>query len=109
MLPRSRRVSKEYFKTYEGSGKSVSDVYFSLRISPILGISQSKVSVIVSKKVAKSAVLRNTIRRRIYSLFETINLKTGTVCFVYPKKEAIGVKSTELLVSLKTLVSRVTS
>ncbi len=107
MLPRSRRVSREYFKTHGGSGKSVSDAYFSLRISHILRQSPSKVSVIVSKKVAKSAVLRNTIRRRVYSLFQTFDLSDGTVCFVYPRKEVIPAKSSQLLVSIKALIALV--
>lgn len=53
-------------------------------------VKESKVSVVVSKKTAKTAVVRNRLRRRFYDLFQPyLNvLNSVTTIVVYPKKEA---------------------
>lgn len=53
-------------------------------------VKESKVSVVVSKKTAKTAVVRNRLRRRFYDLFGAYlkELYGTTIIVVYPKKEA---------------------
>lgn len=88
MLPRKKRVNKAYFKDLRGS-TTHSLSFASLRILPRNG--ESKVSFVVSKKVAKTAVLRNTLRRKGYGLIEKVitHIKPNAVYIFYPKKEMV--------------------
>ena len=52
-------------RLYAG-GKSVRCGAFSLRYAPNLKRQEYRMAVVVSRKVSKSAVVRNRIRRRIY-------------------------------------------
>jgi ribonuclease P protein component len=60
------------------------------------------VAVVVSKKISKSAVVRNTVRRRFYSLFEPClkNMHPATI-IVYPKQESVTSSPFVLNVELK--------
>lgn len=49
----------------------------------------TKFSVVVSKKVAKTAIERNKIRRQFYAATEPYIAKGGAVVVLYPKKEAV--------------------
>ena len=48
-----------------------------------------RVAVVVSKKTAKTAVMRNRIRRRFYAAIAPLlkNIKQGGLMVFYPKKE----------------------
>lgn len=85
MLPQKKRVSKRSFPLIMRSRKVISRPAFSLRVLPLN--EGSKVSVVVSKAVSKSAVTRNTLRRRFYSAIAVVVPKTGTYVF-FLKKEA---------------------
>ncbi len=61
MLPKSQRISRELFPTLLSSRLFLNSPHLSLRLAPS---SQVKVAVSVSKKVSKSAVIRNRTRRR---------------------------------------------
>ena len=50
------------------NGKVVRGAYCSLRYAPNSRRTVYRVAVVVSKKVSKSAVVRNRIRRRIYEI-----------------------------------------
>ena len=52
---------------------------FSLRVLPALKL---KVIISVSKKVSKSAVTRNTIRRRLRPIIKELPLKSAEYLFV---------------------------
>ncbi|MSR73389.1 ribonuclease P protein component [Candidatus Parcubacteria bacterium] len=64
MLPKSKRVSKDAFKKTPIQNKVFHSPHFTLRSTPS---SVDGFAVLVSKKVAPKAVLRNKIRRRVYS------------------------------------------
>jgi ribonuclease P protein component len=75
MLPRAHRLSRSLFPELQKSRKFKNTEHFSLKIapSPKEGV---HIAVSVSKRVAKSAVVRNRIRRRAYA---AIYPKLGTV------------------------------
>ncbi len=75
MLSRSNRFRgrKRINEVYR-SGKSARGPLFNTR-SLKSGGDSFRVAVVVSKKVAKSAVVRNRIRRKIYSSFNSEELK----------------------------------
>lgn len=65
MLPKNKRISKDSFKTILQKGTSYHTENFTLRVLPS---EKEGFAVLVSKKVAKGAVDRNRIRRRVYSV-----------------------------------------
>lgn len=65
MLAKKNRLSRDEFNRFFSLGKKVHTPYFQLIH---LATEPFKVSVVVSKKVAKTAVQRNKIRRRIYDI-----------------------------------------
>ena len=91
MLPKKRRISKVLFRKGGPSRTKVLS-FATVRITPLDG--QTRASFIVSKKVAKSAVLRNKLRRRGYSyLSPYLGIpKQGYALFFYIKNEMKSLK-----------------
>jgi ribonuclease P protein component len=78
MLSQRQRIPRKLFAEILTSRRFFHSLHFSLR----LGLSnekQARVAVSVSKKVSKSAVVRNTVRRRAYSVVSPLlaSLPTG--------------------------------
>lgn len=69
MLPKNKRISKDSFKSILLKGIPYHATNFTLRTLPS---EKEGFAVLVSKKVAKSAVDRNRIRRRVYSLLRDV-------------------------------------
>ncbi|MEI6345639.1 MAG: ribonuclease P protein component [bacterium] len=69
MLPKTQRVTKTLFPELLGKGVFCSSATFSARLlsSPTL-----KCSVVVSKKAAGTAVLRNRLKRRFAAALENV-------------------------------------
>jgi ribonuclease P protein component len=111
MLPKERRIPRSLFQTLinpgNGSAKPrfSNSKHFSLRVA---GASESpaRVAVSVSKKVSKSAVLRNRTRRRAYSAISALlpGLKPG-LYFVSAKPGADKLAGAELKAELEELFS----
>ncbi|MBI5400947.1 MAG: ribonuclease P protein component [Candidatus Yonathbacteria bacterium] len=98
MLPRKNRVSKKDFPPPHKQGLRVFLQLFSVVVYK--NDTCPRVAVVVSKKTAKTAIMRNRIRRRVYSAtssFYTNFAFSATIVF-YPKKEV----STVLFSVLKT-------
>lgn len=79
-------------------------MYFSLRFNPS---SEAKLVISVSKKVAKKAVTRNKIKRRVRAVFRNIisRLKTGTYLIV-AKIGSENIKGKELENELLKLLAK---
>jgi ribonuclease P protein component len=71
-----------------GRSQSVRGTYISLRFADRTGIRPYRVAVVVGKKVHKSAVKRNRMRRRIYEAIRTSNVPEGKdlIFTVYSEK-----------------------
>ena len=65
MLPHSHRLTTALFDEVFETGRLFHSDFFTVKVKKVAGNSRSGISV--SKKIAKSAVLRNKIRRRAYS------------------------------------------
>ncbi len=89
MIPKNQRISRENFENIMKKGGLTNSGLFSLRFlkNPE---NTTHFSVVVSKKVAKTAVLRNKIRRRGYSIFGKIQkeLKNPYFIILFAKKGA---------------------
>lgn len=70
MLPRSQRISKELFKDIIQKGDIFHSSFFIVKC--LKSHDKSRFSISVSKKIAKTAVQRNYIRRRIYSIIKDL-------------------------------------
>lgn len=66
MLPKNRRISRNDLKQASGLGKSLNSSHFFIKVIHT-DTPTSKFAVSVSKKVSKLAVVRNKVRRRVYS------------------------------------------
>lgn len=69
MIPKLNRINREDFEKILKKGRLQNSGLFSLRFleNPY---NTTNIGVVVSKKVAKTAVSRNKIRRRAYSLVQ---------------------------------------
>ncbi|MEK7569070.1 MAG: ribonuclease P protein component [Patescibacteria group bacterium] len=88
MLSKKNRISKEDFPSSQVRGLRIFSPLFSGVIYKNDGL--TRVAVVVSKKTAKTAVVRNRIRRRFYAALAHFLKDTnkGYLMVFYPKKEA---------------------
>lgn len=70
MLSGSKRLNTKLFKEIILKGKYIHNDLFVLRTMSFTG--PSRFSVSVPHKIAKNAVLRNKVRRRVYSAIKNI-------------------------------------
>jgi ribonuclease P protein component len=94
MIPKANRINRENFEKVMKKGGFLNSSLFSLRFlkNPE---KTTHLSVVVAKKVAKTAVLRNKVRRRGYSILrkllkESKNPLAGQAYFIilFAKKGA---------------------
>lgn len=76
MLPKSKRLSTKHVTALMAEGKSTHTPFFVLRANPTQGT--NKFSVSVPKKVAKTAVERNKIRRQVFSILKKLETQIKT-------------------------------
>ena len=69
MLAKSNRLSTTAFEQHFKSGKRFHFTHCTIIYSPLDTLHGS---VVVSKKVSKKAVTRNTIRRRVYAKIRSV-------------------------------------
>lgn len=105
MLPKTKKMTKKDFSA-TGRSFSLSGPLFSLKI--LKNQDKSKFSVVVSKKISKSAVGRNTIKRRFFnaikenmSLFDTQNTYTFFI-----KKEAENTKNPYISKEIRQILKK---
>lgn len=105
MLSKKERLNREDFNRFFAVGKRVHTPLFTLiwAKSP-----QFHASVVVSKKVAKGAVTRNKIRRRIYDALRRLSREDGVkgVYIVLTKKDVVTATYTDLKATLLASVGR---
>jgi ribonuclease P protein component len=69
MLPKNRRIPRKMFPLLSNGGKVFKNNVFLLRLAPGIG-KEARFCFSVSKKIAKSAVVRNRLRRTGYRLLQ---------------------------------------
>ena len=70
MLPRSQRLSVEQFATVMKEGRANHSSLFLVRA--LVTADHTRISVTISSKIAKTAVLRNRIRRKLYEAIKPL-------------------------------------
>ncbi len=111
MLAKKRRVkTKEFNSAFSAiSTKSYVSPLFSIKIVPGAKTAEKTLfSCVVSKKVAKTAVLRNKTRRRVYEAIKKSlpNIKNGYICLVFVKKEVIDADFSTLEKNINELMKK---
>ncbi len=87
MLAKEERLSREAFTRYFASGKRFHSDVLTVIYTPgprLLG------AVVVSKKVSKSAVKRNTLRRRLYAALRITGAAGLTGAVIVVAKPALA-------------------
>jgi ribonuclease P protein component len=107
MLSKNRRIPREVFSELLTHSKYTNSPTLSLRFVLDKKRPGPQVGVSVSKKVSKSAVVRNTIRRRVYSAVQILypDLLNGLFLFV-AKSGAEKLKGEKLKEEVKKLIER---
>lgn len=106
MISKGKRVPRALFANLQNKKKTLHGKAFSLSYSLNSASSDlARFSCIVSKKVAKTAVLRNKLKRRMYANATSFEPKLvkGVVCFFYLKKEATSCTYKELGLEMEEL------
>ncbi len=102
MLSKNKRVTKEMFQDLMAKGNIVSGSFFVLRYQKQ---DHPQYSFVAPKKIAKTAVLRNSLRRKGYNLLRSYDPKINVGIFFY-KKEAISVPLSDLKKDLDFLLKK---
>lgn len=88
MLKKSERLNRPSFSLYFSKGKRTHGTYTTIIVSPTEAF---LCSVVVGKKVSKQAVVRNSIRRRLYGIIERYKKeRVITGAFIVIAKPAIA-------------------
>lgn len=82
MLSKRKRLDKTLFNETMKKGVIIHGQFFVFRY---LRQKTQKYAFIVPKNLAKSAVLRNKLRRKGYNILKTIDLPLGVGIFFYKK------------------------
>ena len=101
MFTRRNRATTETVQKVLTSGKTKHSAVFSVRYLPSDDV---KVSVVVSKKVCKTAVARNTLKRRMRAAIDPQKLSPKSY-IVYAKKGADTLSPRALKNELMTLLT----
>lgn len=87
--------------------KNISTPQFSLKIAKN-NQDLNRFALIVSKKLDKRAVVRNSLKRKLRSCIEEIfdNIKKGYDFVFYPKQSAIKVERSEILKEITSALAK---
>lgn len=105
MIPKTSRINREDFEKIMKKGGFLNSPFFTLRFlkNPL---NTTHFSVVVSKKVAKTAVSRNKIRRRAYSILRKY-AKNPYFAILIGKKGVEKATFSEVEADIKKLLEKV--
>ncbi len=81
MLPKKKRIDRKTFLAVLPKTKTESTPFFTIRSKKS---DTPKVSIVISKKIAKTAIQRNYIKRRIYNHLS--NQSSSKTLLIFVKK-----------------------
>ena len=91
MVPRKQRLSQREFSHVWGKGKTTPSPFFVVRRVRTDNTKVNKYAVVVSKKTAPKAVMRNLLRRRVYAAIHDIAPESeGVATIVVVRKDIRG-------------------
>ena len=102
MLSKNKRVTKDIFQTILKKGNIISGSFFLFRYIPF---ERPAYAFVVSKKIAKTAIKRNSLRRAGYNILRNYKLKSASGLFFY-KKEALTTPQIELKKDIENILTK---
>jgi ribonuclease P protein component len=110
MLPRASRVGSKLFAILLAKGRSVYTDHLSIRFG-LFAKGEPQISFVVSKKVSKTAVTRNRLRRQASAAMKPLyrRLPKQFSAIVFFKPTASSIPTVELASELENLLSRAVS
>jgi|SRR3989344_8070370 len=104
MLPKTHRIPRKLWKPLLESRVYFNSPHFLVRVA---NSETPRLAVSVSKKVSKSAVVRNTVRRRVYATVSTfLPTLTKNLFLIIAKPGSQLVKSEALRAELAGLLKK---
>jgi ribonuclease P protein component len=95
MLSKKNRIPREMLSVVQKQRSSGNSLHFILLVGG--GEKAPRFSVSVSKKVSKSAVVRNAIRRRVYTVLQSfVSVVSPNLYLIRAKSGAEGAKGEKL-------------
>jgi ribonuclease P protein component len=116
MLAKKNRISTPFFEQVLKKSRVVHTPLFSVRIQNLKSTNSSiptasRFAVVVSKKVAETAVKRNLIKRRVRAVLEDIlkknKFKNPIAGIFFIKKEALVTNFTDLKTEIKRVIMNI--
>lgn len=105
MLPKTQRISTKRFGEIMTSGKNISVGGFYLKV---LDGPLPRFAVAVPKKVAKSAIRRHLLKRRVFNILRlNKNLFPAGDYIIFANKEAVEMTPEQTLESIKNMAQKV--
>ena len=106
MLPQEHRLSRETFKEVLMRGRSVPGAHFSFKYKKLGAGEKPRFSVVISKKVVKTATGRHLIKRRAYSFLSSALKTTLPVSGIFFARGGVDLLSfKELILELEGFLS----
>lgn len=107
MLTKSQKLDREHYQKTTTQSSVVASPLFSFRYKKGQE-GFSRFSVTVSKKNAKTAILRNKIRRKVYAILKELypSIQKGSWGIFYPNAHAITADTTTLTLEIKKLLKQ---
>jgi len=98
MLSKSRRLTADDFKQFPRNAETVHTPVFVMRVAPDAPESYTRFGVVISQKVARTAVARHRLKRRVHGMLESVihDVADGYAVVFYMKQEAVNTTSEEL-------------
>jgi ribonuclease P protein component len=108
MLPRSRRVSTNLFGNIIKKGATYHTAHFYLKAVHSGAATPSRFSIVVPKKIEKTAVKRNLIKRKSSAVLRKIlsNIPQGYTGVFFAKKDSAVLSPQEYERELRILSSK---
>lgn len=108
MIPKKNRLSQQDFKKYLGKTRVLNGEHLYIRFGTV-NLENTHFSVVVSKKVAKTSVLRNLIKRRGYMILSDYLNKfpKGFICMVFMGKGSSSISYATLSKELCELLRKI--
>ncbi len=106
MLPKRRRVTKRLFDRVMKEGSVLHSPLFTLRFVKESPDMYSHFAVVAPKSVAKSAHIRNSLRRKGYNACREIPIPLPCVGLLFFKKGSINAPQLQIVTELKLLFKK---
>lgn len=110
MLPKASRIRATEFPTLLGKTRSIHGRLLSISYTSPDSTISGKFAVVAPKSIAKLAVDRNKLRRRVYAILREYKdaIAMGVTCMLFLKKEAKNASRQEIKDEIQFLLKKAT-